>query len=176
MTSRTVRLPALIAAVGFWSAALALAWAEGGDPGALAAAMKGAMVTLQGGLETSEREGMPISAKFEIEDGKLQLSVYTMKVDEFMEVVVDPKSEKIEKAGKITDADDLKTATSQKTAMTKAMVSLFTATTSAVKANNGFRAVQRLRAAARQQSRGRGDPPARNDAQESDRKARLSPA
>src|SRR5258705_8902625 len=141
MTSRTVRLLALIAAVGFWSAALAPAWAEAGDQAALAAAMKDATATLQGGLKASEREGTPISAKFEIEDGKLQLSVYTMKGNDFMEVVADPKTGTIAKAEKITDADDLKAASSQKAAMAKAPVSLFTATETAVKANPGFRAV-----------------------------------
>ena len=89
MTSKTVRLLSLIAAVGFWSAALAPAWAEADDPKALAAALKDATATLQGGLKASEREGTPISAKFEIEDGKLQLSVYTMKDDGFMEVVAE---------------------------------------------------------------------------------------
>src|SRR5712675_1677445 len=141
MTSRTVRLLTLIAAVGFWSAALAPAWAETDDPKALAAALKDATATLQGGLKASEREGTPISAKFEIEDGTLQLSVYTMKGDSFMEVVADPKTGAIAKAEKITDADDLKASASQKAAMAKAKVSLLTATETAVKGNPGFRAV-----------------------------------
>ena len=141
MTSKTVRLLSLIAAVGFWSAALAPAWAEADDPKALAAALEDATATLQGGLRASEREGTPISAKFEIEDGKLQLSIYTMKGNDFMEVVADPKSGAIAKAEKITDADDLKAATSQSAAMAKAKVSLLTATETAVKANTGFRAV-----------------------------------
>jgi hypothetical protein len=141
MTSRTVRLLALIAAVGFWSAALAPAWAEAGDPNALAAALKDATATLQGGLKASEREGTPISAKFEIADGKLQLSVYTMKGDGFMEVVADPKTGAIAEAEKITDADDLKAAVAQKAAMAKAKVPLQTATETAVKANAGARAV-----------------------------------
>src|SRR5438132_10849142 len=136
MTSKTVRLLSLIAAVGFWSAALAPAWGEGGDPAALAAAMKDATATLQGGLKASEREGTPISAKFEIEDGKLQLSVYTMKGDGFMEVVADPKTGAIAKAEKITDAEDLKAATSQKAA--KAKVPLLTAAETAVKENTGY--------------------------------------
>ena len=72
----------LIAAIGFWTIEAAPAWAEG-DPAALAAALKDTAATLQGGLKASEREGTPISAKFEIEDGKLQLSVYTMKDDGF---------------------------------------------------------------------------------------------
>jgi hypothetical protein len=141
MTSKTVRLLSLIAAVGFWSAALAPAWAEADDPRALAAALKDATATLQGGLKASEREGTPISAKFEIEDGKLQLSVYTMRGDGFMEVVADPKGGAIAKAEKITDADDLKAAASQKAAMAKAKVPLLTAAESAVNANAGSRAV-----------------------------------
>src|SRR6266480_2779621 len=141
MTSRTVRLLALIAAVGFWSAALAPAWAEAGDPKALAAALKDVTATLQGGLKASEREGTPISAKFEIEDGKLQLSVYTMKGDGFMEVVSDPQTGAIAKAEKITDADDLKAATVQKAAMAKATVSLLAAADVAAKANAGLHAV-----------------------------------
>ena len=54
--------------------------------------MKDATATLQGGLKASEREGIPISAKFEIEDGKLQLSVYIMNDNDFTEVVADPNT------------------------------------------------------------------------------------
>jgi hypothetical protein len=36
-----------------------------------------------------ERAGQPISGKFEVEHGKLQLSVYTMKGEPFSEVIVD---------------------------------------------------------------------------------------
>jgi hypothetical protein len=141
MMSGAVHLALIIAATGLWSAAAVPAWAEGGDPAALAAAMKDATATLQGGLKASEPQGTPISAKFEIEDGKLQLSVYTMKGDVFMEVVADPKTGAIAKAEKITDADDLKASTWQKAAMAKAPVSLFTATETAVKGNPGFLAV-----------------------------------
>ena len=140
MMSRAVPFTVLIAAIGFWGAHVP-AWAEGGDPAALAAAMKNATATLQGGLKASERAGNPISAKFEIEDGKLQLSIYTMKGNDFMEVVADPKTGAIAKAEKITDADDLKAATAQKAAMAKAKVPLLTATETAVKANAGSRAV-----------------------------------
>ena len=103
--------------------------------------MKNATATLQGGLKASEAQGTPISAKFEIEDGKLQLSVYTMKGNDFMEVVADPNTGAIAKAEKITDAEDFKEATEQKAAMAKAKVPLLTATETAVKANAGSRAV-----------------------------------
>src|SRR6185312_4526070 len=126
---------------GFLVATMVPTRAEDADPAALAAAMKSATATLQGGLRASEAQGTPISAKFEIEDGKLQLSVYTMKGNDFMEVVADPNTGAIAKAQKITDAGDLKEAAEQKAAMAKAKVPLLTATETAVKANAGSRAV-----------------------------------
>jgi hypothetical protein len=141
LKSKAIRLALCVAAVGLWCAAASYTWAEGGDSAALAAAMRDATATLQGGLKASEREGTPISAKFELEHGKLQLSVYTMKGDAFSEVVADPKTGTIAKAEKITDADDLKAAAGQKAAMAKAKVPLLTAAETAVKNNAGFRAV-----------------------------------
>ena len=137
MASKAIQLAALIAAIGLW-----MTPARGeGDPAALAAALKNTSATLQGGLKASEAQGTPISAKFELEDGKLQLSVYAMKGDAFMEVVADPNTGAIAKAEKITDAGDLKEAAEQKAAMAKAKVPLLTATEAAVGANAGFRAV-----------------------------------
>jgi hypothetical protein len=138
MTSRAAPLLLLMAAIGFWGAATAPTWAAGGDTAALAAAMNDAVATLQDGLKASEREGTPISAKFEIEDGKLQLSVYTMKGNDFAQVVADPKTGAIAKAERITEAEDLKAAALQKAAMAKAKVPLLTAVETAVKANTGY--------------------------------------
>ena len=137
MASKAIQLAALIAAIGLW---MTPARAEG-DPAALAAAPKNTSATLQGGLKASEAQGTPISAEFEIEDGKLQLSVYTMKGDSFTEVVADPDTGAIKEAETIKEADDLKEATAQKVAMAKAKVPLLTAAETAVKANAGFRAV-----------------------------------
>jgi hypothetical protein len=141
MISRAVPFAVLVAAIGFSGAAVVPACAEGGDEVALAAAMKNASATLQGGLKASEAQGTPISAKFEIEDGKLRLSVYTMKGRDFMEIVADPNTGAIAKAEKITDAGDLKEAAEQKAAMATAKVPLLTATETAVNANAGSRAV-----------------------------------
>ena len=135
------RFMLLVAAIGFLGAAIVPARAEEANAAALAAAMKNASATLQGGLKASEAQGTPISAKFEIEDGKLQLSVYTMKGNDFMEVVADPATRAITKAEKITDAGDLKEAAEQKAAMAKAKVPLLTVTETAVNANAGSRAV-----------------------------------
>src|SRR6266436_6272749 len=139
--SMAFRLTLFLAAFGLFGTPLAVVWAEDTDTAALARALKDTMVTLQDGLKASEREGKPLSGKFEIEHDALQLSVYTLKGDDFIEVVADPKTGGIAKAEKITDADDLKAAAAQKAAMAKAKVPLLTATDTAVKANAGFRAV-----------------------------------
>ncbi len=98
-------------------------------------------VTLQDALKASEREGQPISAKFEVEDDALQLSIYTLKGGDFMEVVANPKTGAIVRSEKLTDDDDLADAAAQKAAMAKATISLLAATDTAVKDNEGFRAI-----------------------------------
>jgi hypothetical protein len=125
-------------------AAVALSSRAEDNPGALARALPEASVSLDQGLKASEREGKPISGKLELEDGALQLSVYTMKAGEFSEVIVDLKTGAIKKAEKITDADDLKNAKEQSEAMAKAKVALDQAVEAATKANSGSRAVSAM--------------------------------
>jgi hypothetical protein len=107
----------------------------------LAKALTGAKVTLHSGLQTGASQGKPISAKFEVEDGKLQLSIYTMRGDGFAEVVINPASGKVEKAETITDKEDLEQATAQKVAVDKAKIPLLAAADKALKSNSGYRAV-----------------------------------
>jgi len=63
----------------------------------LAKALKGAKVSLARGLVVSERAGQPISGKFEVEHGKLQLSVYTMQGEQFSDVIVDHTTGRVAK-------------------------------------------------------------------------------
>src|SRR5882762_9965398 len=86
----------------------------------LAKALKGVKTSLEKGLSASESQGKPISGKFEIEDGKLQLSVYTMKGDKFSEVIVDHATGKVAKTEAITGGGDLTAAKAQSEAMAKA--------------------------------------------------------
>jgi hypothetical protein len=143
MISQVVRLTLLAAAIAISNSAFMPARAEDSEKSlpALAAALTNAKVNLGDGLNASESEGKPVSAKFEIDDGKLQLSVYAMKADGFAEVVIDPKTGAITKAEKITDAEDLEAAAAQKAAMEKATTSLVAATRKAVVANAGYQAV-----------------------------------
>jgi uncharacterized membrane protein YkoI len=106
--------------------------------------LKEAKVPLERGIAASKAKGTPISAKYEVEHGKLQLSVYTAKGDSFSEVIVDHKTGKIAKSESITGGDDLTEAKSQNEAMTKAKTSLQTAVSKAVKANKGYKAVSAM--------------------------------
>jgi hypothetical protein len=115
-----------LTAAGILTLAGLSSWAEGEakNAAALAKALDEASVLLDQGLKASGRDGTPISGKYELEDGALQLSVYTMKGDQFSEIIVDHKSGAIKKAEKITDAEDLKEAKEQGQAMAKAKVPL----------------------------------------------------
>jgi len=117
------------------------AFAEDKGRAELAKALTGAKVSLEKALAASEREGQPISAKFEMEEGKLQLSVYTAKADKFSEVIIDHKSGKVAKTEPITGGEDLTAAKLQSAAMPKAKESLRKAVSKAVHANKGYRAV-----------------------------------
>ena len=139
--SRSLKLVVLVAAVGLSAPGALPAWGEDDDAAVLATALKDTKYTLQDGLKAGEREGQPISAQFEIDDGKLQLSIYTTKGDDFTEVVADPTSGAIMKSEKITDNEDLNDAAEQKAAMAKATVSLLAAADAAVKDNAGSRVV-----------------------------------
>ena len=110
----------------------------------LAKSLKDVKVSLEKGILASELEGKPISGKFEVEEDKLQLSVYTMKGDTFSEVIVDHKTGKPAKVEAITDGEDLTAAKAQGEAMAKAKVSLRAAIGKAIKANQGFRAVSAI--------------------------------
>jgi hypothetical protein len=107
----------------------------------LAKALTGAKVSLEKGLAASEPTGKPISGKFEVEDGKLQLSVYTEKGGRFSEVVVDHTTGKVSKTEAITGGEDLEAAKTQSAAMAKAKRSLAAAIMMALQENKDGRAV-----------------------------------
>src|SRR5215468_667123 len=86
----------------------------------LAKALSAAKVSLERGLSAAATGGKPISAKFEAEEGKLQLSVYLEKDGTFSEVAVDHVTGKVGKSAAITEGEDLTHAQSQSAAMAKA--------------------------------------------------------
>ena len=141
MMFSALRLALFLAAVGLFITQAALVRAGESDPDALETALKHITVTLQYELKANEQEGKAISGKFEIEHDALQLSVYTLDGDDFLEVIADPNTGAIAKTEKIADADDLKDALGQKAAMQRATVSLVAAADAAANANPGLRVV-----------------------------------
>src|SRR5207247_9527131 len=90
-----------------------LGWAgqyEEKERAELAQALKGAKVSLKQGIVASAPKGQPISGKFEVEDGNLQLSVYTTKGGAFSEVLVVPKSGRVEKVVGVERGEDIMAA------------------------------------------------------------------
>ncbi len=140
MTKMTIALAFLVV----WCFAMPTGWAqtpEHKEDAELAKALKDAKISVERGLTASAKEGKPISAKYEMDEGKLQLSVYTMKGDTFSEVIVDHKTGKVAKTEPITQGDDLAHAKAQSEAMAKAKRSLDAAASEAVKVNKGYRVV-----------------------------------
>jgi len=122
---------ALLIVVSLMLGGLCPAWSAEQDDAALIKAVSRAKVTLQQGLTASQREGRPISGKFEMENGQLQLSIYTEKAGKFFEVIVDHMSGSIAKTEPITEGDDLAEAKTQSAAMAKAKTDLKSATNTA---------------------------------------------
>jgi hypothetical protein len=108
---------------------------------ALAEALMRAKVSLAEGLTVSEREGTPISGKFALEEGQLQLSIYTRKGDTFSKVIVDPTTGKVIKVEAITNGMALTAATAQQAAMATARRALTAVADTAGKLYTGFRVV-----------------------------------
>ena len=130
-------------AMGSTTAVRAFAGEEEGEnaPGLLPQVAT-AKVSLEQGLAAAEASGKPLSGKFEIEDAKLQLSVYTTKDGKYYEVIVDHETGVVSKTEEITGADDLKAAKRQNHAMAKAKTSLRQAVEKAVAAHSGSKAIR----------------------------------
>jgi len=141
MNRRIVVLAAATVAALSYAGWVAWAEEETTDTTALAKVLPQASVTLEQGLRAAEPQGKPTSAKYEIEDGKLQLSVYTVSREQYSEVIVDHRSGAIDSSEPITSGDDFKAATAQGAVMLKAKTPLDAAVSHAVQAHAGWRAV-----------------------------------
>ena len=135
-----------ISSLGFLFVALWMGPAEPAmtdkDKAELAAAVSGAIVTLEQGLLVSKKNGKPVSAKFEIENGKPQLSVYIVKDgSKYSEVIVDHTSGEVAKAEPITGGDDLADAKKQNDGLFRATREIREAVKEAKHDNPGYLAV-----------------------------------
>ena len=133
-------VPAFLSAIALVHS-LAASAEEPSKQGDLLKALSGAKVTLQQGLEASTKSGKPISAKFELDNGALQLSVYTAKSGKFNEVVVDHSSGKVAKVERIKAGDDLSHARAQARALAKTKHSLRAVADKAEHDNPGYQTI-----------------------------------
>jgi hypothetical protein len=137
--TRTMAL-AWVAILGVMSVSAALA-DDATNKAAIAKQMGAAKITLQQGLAAAETQGQVISGKFEVDEGKFQLSVYTAKGATLQEVIVDYTTGKIVKAEPLSEADDVAAGKKQVGVMAKASTTLKDAVDTAEKQTPGFRAV-----------------------------------
>ncbi len=136
------RALAAVLTVGAMATAIPLSsFSNEPSAGAVAKFMPSAKVSLQEGLKAAEAEGQPISGKFEVDNGSLQLSVFTAKDGKFSEVLVDQSTGKVTKAEPITAATGLADAQKQMEAYGKSRISLKAAVSQAELAYPGYRAV-----------------------------------
>ena len=131
----------LAALVGFADHNAIFAGDDDESQEALIKTLGDAKINLQQGLAAAAQEGQPISAKFEVDDGKFQLSVYTVKDGKFSELLVDYADGKVIKSEPITKGDDLAAANWQWAAMATATTSLKDAVDKAVAPLANLRAV-----------------------------------
>jgi hypothetical protein len=131
---------ALVAIMGVVRAAGAFA-DDATDKDAVAKQIGSAKITLQQGLAAGEAQGQAISGKFEVDEGKFQLSIYTAKGAALQEVIVDYTTGKIAKAEPLSETDDIAAGKKQVAVMAKASTTLKDAVDKAEKQTPGFRAV-----------------------------------
>ncbi|HKC59716.1 MAG TPA: hypothetical protein VKB92_06505 [Myxococcales bacterium] len=108
----------------------------------LARALKGTHMSLAEGFAVAQREGTPISGKYELERGALQLSVYTLREGRLSEVIVDYATGAVARVEAIEGRNARSAhAAEQRDAMAKARRSLQAVATDASEANPGFTVV-----------------------------------
>jgi len=124
-------------------ATTASVWSSANEPSGAAVTkyMRTAKISLMDGLKAAESQGQPISGKFEVDEGRLQLSVYTAKDGKFSEVLVDQNTGKVAKSEAIADGNDLADAQKQMDAFSKSKTSLKTAVSRAEQTYYGYQAV-----------------------------------
>lgn len=93
-------------------------------------------------IKASEHAGETISAKYDISNGLVRLSVTVLGGEGFSDMIFDPQSGSITATQPVTDPDDLNDAQVHAKAITKANVSLVQAVEEALKANSGYQAVR----------------------------------
>ncbi|MGH7091257.1 MAG: hypothetical protein ACREFQ_20365 [Stellaceae bacterium] len=99
-------------------------------------------VPLADGIKAAEAQGKPLSAQYEVDEGHFQLSVFTSKGSDLLEIIVDHQTGAVKNVENLTDPDDIKDAKRQLRATSKASTTLDAAVADAVKQNAGYQAIR----------------------------------
>jgi len=134
-------LAAVLTAGVIGTAVSVVSFANEPSGAAVAKFMTTAKVSLQEGLKAAEAQGQPISGKFKVDEGQVQLCVYTAKDGKFSEVLVDQSTGKVAKSDEISDGNELAEAQRQMDAYSKSKISLRAAVSRAELAYPGYQAV-----------------------------------
>jgi hypothetical protein len=134
-------LAAVLTAGVIGTAVSVVSFANEPSGAAVAKFMPTAKVSLQEGLRAAEAQGQPISGKFTVDEGQVQLHVYTAKDGKFSEVLVDQSTGKVAKSDEISDGNELAEAQRQMDAYSKSKISLQAAVSRAELAYPGYQAV-----------------------------------
>lgn len=139
MLGKRLRIAAAAAALTF--SALATSWADEEFWAVVMRELPEARVSLDQGMETSEQEGKPISAEYDVENGDFHISIYVEKHGDFSEVIVDPKSGMIKTTKPLTVPREVDEARAQSAALAHTKLPLAAALATAVDAKSGYRAI-----------------------------------
>ncbi len=104
--------------------------------------MPTAQITLQQGLTAAEQNGQPIAGKFEVDEGRLELSVHTVQGAKYVENDVDTHAGTVRETDTISSGDDLSEAQAHSEAMATAKKSLKTAVDQAEQEFAEYRAIR----------------------------------
>lgn len=113
----------------------------GVDVAALSAALNGTRIPLHAGIRMVSKDAIPLSANYEMKEGKLLLAVYAARGDEFVETIIDPQTGKAIMAGPITIDDDLMVVREQAKVISGSSHPLWEVVFRVERANQGYRAV-----------------------------------
>jgi hypothetical protein len=108
------------------------------EAAALAEGVQGTKASLIRGLSASARHGEPVAVAFTLQDGKLQLSVCTVRRETFWHVTLDPTTWKVVAVEPITSGDALAAAHARRAALARGKWSLHTVAVNILKAHRGF--------------------------------------
>ena len=132
---------AAVASTALIFTAFSSSWADEEYWAAVMRELPEASVSLDQALKTSEQEGKPISAEYDVENGDFQISVYVEQDGHFREVIIDPKSGTINTTKPLIVAREVDQAQAESAALRKAKMPLTAALATAEDSNSGYRAV-----------------------------------